>query len=213
MDLFCQSTCNPKQNKFFVVTKTENADDDDEEITMLNETITQEAKRQKVSAISYSIKYDDAKLMYNSCSLAYSASMQQSFRNLFGDANNAKELFYGIGHLSPFVFDFLFFDGDRTFKIDDDKNEVDVPRTTEAALLEFKNCNETTRNGETCRCSQCDFKQCPLIPGVEISEQCLILGFISCSSFVIFDVYSLILIISIIFFVRYLRNKNSGNSC
>lgn len=195
VEIFCHSTCDPNQNKFIKILETEEAQLD--------------PKKQQVSKLSYSINYADVNRFFRSCSEAFSSPLQQKFNDLFGSAKYDTQLFANIGHLSPFIIDFYFFDGNQTYYLDPDEDwkVMYVNRTNEAVEIEFKDCNETSR-GETCRCSQCDTMDCDFLPGIDKPTNCVLFGLFSCSTVVITNIYILILIVSVIVSVRFLRRQN-----
>lgn len=201
-EIFCQSTCNPIQTKFLKVLTSSPSDP----------KYSGDPKKLKVDSLAYSINLTDAKQFFDSCSQTYSAPLQQSFLNMFGSSTYATQLLTNFGIMSPFTIDFHFFDNERTFHlVGDNYTEEDIPRTNEPVQIDFTNCNETTRYG-TCRCSQCETLDCPYVPGVDEPLTCTIFGLFSCSSVVIFIIYDLLLILSVVFFIRYLRKRrrNAG---
>lgn len=205
LDLFCHSTCSPYQNQFLKITKTSKADKEfDKSQTKL-----------QVDAIIYSITLDSVNTFFNSCSKASSSALGSSFLDFF-PSSNGPELLYAIQSNSPFGIDFNLFDGDRTFhlvrSIPDDEDskliERDVPRINEPITPDFKDCDQASRNNETCRCAQCAKLDCPVVPGVIEPTTCTLFGVLSCCSLAIAVVYILLLLASVVFFVMYLRRRS-----
>lgn len=205
LDLFCQSTCSPNQTRFLKITKTSPAD---------SEWDKTQTKKQ-VDAFNYSIPLAGVNTFFSSCSKASSSALGSLFLDFF-PSKSGTELLYTIQANSPFEIDFHFFDGNRTFHVvreipGDDNSKLipeDVPRNNEAADINFVDCDQPSRNNETCRCAQCDKIQCPIVPGVIEPTTCTLLGIFSCSSLAIAIVYILLLLLSVVFFVRYLRQRS-----
>lgn len=205
IDLFCQSTCSPNQNKFLEILKKSPASKE------FDETGTKE----QVDAIRYSIPLATVNTFFNSCSKASSSALASDFLNFFS-GENGPEVLYAIQSNSPFSIDFNFFDGNRTFHLvrknpaDDNSKliEKDIERKNEATDVEFKDCDQASRNNDMCRCAQCAKLDCPIVPGVIEPTTCTVLGIFSCSSLAISIVYILLLLLSVVFFVRYLRQRS-----
>lgn len=210
LDLFCHSTCNPNQSKFLKVTKTSKAEPEFDE----------SGKKLQVDAIIYSIQLDPVNTFFSSCSKASSSALGTNFLDFF-PSTNGPELLYTIQSNSPFGIDFNLFDGNRTFhmvreKPGDEESkliEKDIPRINEAITPDFKDCNEASRNNETCRCAQCAKLDCPIVPGVVEPSSCMLFGVLSCSSLAIAVIYVLLLLLSVVFFVMYLRRRSKPGEC
>lgn len=199
--IFCQSTCSPIQNQFVEVLERLPADDDKTKF--------------KIKKIAYLMNLTDADLIYSSCSLTYSSVLGTTLIGLFGSAKHGTQMMYDIGHSSesPFVIDFQFKDDNRTFHLVEDKGKIKEENISDSKLEAIKfdllDCDEMTAINATCRCSQCAKLTCPIIPGINEPENCMIFDLFSCSSLSIFIVYSLLLSLSVVFFVRYMRQRNT----
>jgi len=196
-ELFCQSTCNPRQTDFLKVLEDSPADEEEFK------------GKKKLDKLAYSINFNDSTRFYDSCSKVFSSAMQQNFLDLFGSSVNGSQMLSSIGGSSPFQIEFHYFNYTETFRFDDYFKRVDIPRTNQPVNIKFLDCDEKSRSGDVCRCSQCDLIKCPNVPGTIEPTTCTVFGLFSCSSILILIVYVLLLIMSVVFFVIYLRKRKS----
>lgn len=101
--LLCNFVCSPYQSKFMDILEKSLA-----EKTYLVS---------KVDKASIAIDLKDMDKLFESCKTAFSEDLGTSFLKLFGDSKNSLSLFYMMGQLAPFTYEFHVNNGGLSFAL------------------------------------------------------------------------------------------------